>query len=123
MIMLGLMVLWPLDLLAQEPKHRQIVKSGPGRFQIVNGTPDMARNIMLLDTETGDAWVACEDQNKPDDSQPHYVDPASTGHRWCFIPKDYKTEQEYDAMARLSGQTDVSPLNQTDLNWGSEVLG
>jgi hypothetical protein len=30
-----------------------------GRFQIVNGTPEMTQNIMLLDTLTGDSWVIC----------------------------------------------------------------
>lgn len=30
-----------------------------GRFVIVNGTPDLARNIMLLDTATGESWVSC----------------------------------------------------------------
>jgi hypothetical protein len=30
-----------------------------GRFQIVNGTPTMSRNIMLLDTWTGDTWITC----------------------------------------------------------------
>src|SRR2546425_11565329 len=30
-----------------------------GRFQIGNGTPDMTRNIMLLDTVTGDTWILC----------------------------------------------------------------
>ena len=31
-----------------------------GRFQVVNGTPAYARNIMLLDTWTGRTWIACE---------------------------------------------------------------
>ena len=30
-----------------------------GRFQIVNGTPAMSRNVMLLDTLTGDSWQIC----------------------------------------------------------------
>jgi hypothetical protein len=33
------------------------VTSGNGRWQIVNGTPEITRNIMLLDTETGNSWV------------------------------------------------------------------
>jgi hypothetical protein len=35
------------------------VTSGNGRWQIVNGTPEMTRNIMLLDTETGNSWIVC----------------------------------------------------------------
>jgi len=30
-----------------------------GRFQIVNGTPEFASNITLLDTATGDTWLKC----------------------------------------------------------------
>jgi hypothetical protein len=30
-----------------------------GRFQVVNGTPQYAMNIMLLDTVTGDTWIKC----------------------------------------------------------------
>jgi len=33
-----------------------------GRFTIVNGTPDQARNIMLLDTLTGESWITCQDR-------------------------------------------------------------
>lgn len=32
-----------------------------GRWQIVNPTPNMVRNTMLLDTQTGQAWVTCLD--------------------------------------------------------------
>jgi hypothetical protein len=35
-----------------------------GRYQIVNGTPEMARNIMLLDTQTGQTWAVCLVDNK-----------------------------------------------------------
>lgn len=31
----------------------------PGRWQIVNPTPAMARNIALLDTATGNTWIMC----------------------------------------------------------------
>jgi len=31
-----------------------------GRYQIVNGTPQYAKNIMLLDSLTGESWVVCE---------------------------------------------------------------
>lgn len=30
-----------------------------GRYQIVNGTPELSKNIMLLDTQTGRSWVSC----------------------------------------------------------------
>src|ERR1700722_7074417 len=29
------------------------------RYQIVNGTPEMTHNIMLLDTQTGKTWIVC----------------------------------------------------------------
>jgi hypothetical protein len=45
----------------------------PGRWQIVNGTPELARNIMLLDTETGDSWIT-------------YNDPQA-GVGWCTMFK------------------------------------
>jgi hypothetical protein len=42
------------------PPSAPIVGGAPnGRFQIVNGTPEMSRNIMLLDTVTGDTWLYC----------------------------------------------------------------
>lgn len=43
-----------------------------GRFQIVNGTPEMTRNIMLLDTFTGDTWILCTTE-------------GATG--WCRMPR------------------------------------
>jgi|SRR2546425_2082891 len=50
-----------------------IVAGAPnGRFQIVNGTPDMTRNIMLLDTVTGDTWILCTTE-------------GATG--WCRMPR------------------------------------
>lgn len=48
-----------------------------GRFQIVNGTPTLTRNIMLLDTMTGDSWQICE---APDGTT-----------TWCSIPKSTGT--------------------------------
>jgi len=45
----------------------QVVRaSAPGRWTIVNGTPGFAKNIMLLDTATGDTWVKCEDSEGVD---------------------------------------------------------
>jgi hypothetical protein len=32
----------------------------PGRYQVVNGLPSMARHIKLLDTETGRTWELCD---------------------------------------------------------------
>ncbi len=49
-------------------------KAENGRWQIVNGTPDQAHNIMLLDTQTGDSWITC---NGPD------------GVGWCTLSKTY----------------------------------
>ena len=45
---------------ARPPSTAVVTGGAPnGRFQIVNGTPDVARNIMLLDTVTGDTWLFC----------------------------------------------------------------
>ena len=44
-----------------------------GRWTIVNGTPEQARNIMLLDTATGETWVVCESAD------------GSTG--WCRLER------------------------------------
>jgi hypothetical protein len=40
-----------------------------GRFQIVNGTPQFAVNIMLLDTTTGESWQACGGEGKKEITQ------------------------------------------------------
>jgi hypothetical protein len=57
------------------PPSPSIVTGGapPGRFQIVNGTPTMTQNIMLLDTVTGESWILCETANR------------ATG--WCRMPR------------------------------------
>ena len=41
-----------------------------GRWQVVNGRPEAANTIMLLDTATGTSWILCEDKAKdgPGDS-------------------------------------------------------
>lgn len=43
-----------------------------GRFQVVNGTPTMARHIMLVDTTTGETWLICDSRD------------GRTG--WCPMP-------------------------------------
>lgn len=37
------------------------VQTSGGRWQVVNPTPEMARNIMLLDSQTGETYVMCID--------------------------------------------------------------
>ncbi len=49
------------------------VTASAGRWQVVNGTPEMTRNIMLLDTATGDTWVVCT------------LEGGTQG--WCFMPR------------------------------------
>ena len=44
-----------------------------GRYQIVNGTPQLSINIMLLDTVTGDSWIKCSSK--------------SVGDLWCKMPR------------------------------------
>ena len=60
---------------AQAPKPHTFTgaqSSYVGRYQVVNGTPQFARNIMLLDTVTGMTWVYC---NASDGSD-----------TWCYVP-------------------------------------
>jgi hypothetical protein len=33
--------------------------SRTARFQVTNGTPEMSRNIILVDTQTGKTWLLC----------------------------------------------------------------
>ena len=47
-----------------------------GRWQVVNGTPEFARNIMLLDTQTGNSWITCTD--------------SKGVTSWCTIPRGYE---------------------------------
>lgn len=49
--------------------------SSAGRYQIVNGTPGFARNIMLLDTRTGRSWVTCESKDAG----------TATSTNWCAM--------------------------------------
>jgi hypothetical protein len=60
---------------ATQTRTTSNTKTENGRWQIVNGTPGLSRNIMLLDTQTGDSWITCEDS-------------AKSTH-WCWIPKSY----------------------------------
>ena len=72
-------------LLAQTnfTQTRTAITSGVnGRWQIVNGTPEITRNIMLLDTETGNSWVTC--------NGPH----GET--YWCVITKSDSTTSRSD---------------------------
>jgi hypothetical protein len=47
---------------AQAPT--QVVRAASaGRWTIVNGTPEFAMNIMLLDTATGDVWLKCSQED------------------------------------------------------------
>jgi hypothetical protein len=46
---------------ATQTRATSNAKAENGRWQIVNGTPELARNIMLLDTQTGDSWINCAD--------------------------------------------------------------
>lgn len=50
----------------------QSAPTSNGRWQVVNGTPEFAKNIMLLDTWTGQTWVYCSDDQ---------------GNAWCFVPR------------------------------------
>ncbi|WP_310569323.1 hypothetical protein [Gemmatimonas sp.] len=62
-----------LELQLQQ-KMAQLDSTRNGRFVIVNGTPELARNIMLLDTQTGRTWIACTAK-----------DVGSTDSNWCSM--------------------------------------
>jgi hypothetical protein len=49
------------------------VTASAGRFHVVNGTPELTKNIMLLDSVTGETWIYCSDTN------------GVTG--WCYMPR------------------------------------
>jgi hypothetical protein len=55
------------------PPVRSIADPAAGRYQIVNGTPEYAANIMLLDTATGDSWIKCASEE--------------VGSLWCKMPR------------------------------------
>ncbi len=40
-------------------KALQESRRDTGRFQVMNGTPSLARSIMLVDTVTGRVWLEC----------------------------------------------------------------
>lgn len=65
--------------MAQQPRITRAAdttKAENGRWQIVNGTPEMSRNIMLLDTQTGDSWITCAD--------------SKAGTNWCSMSRTYE---------------------------------
>jgi hypothetical protein len=43
-----------------------------GRFQVVDPTPDIVRNVTLLDTATGETWLLCNGKD---------------GTVWCVVPR------------------------------------
>lgn len=44
-----------------------------GRFQVVNPTPEFAKNVMLLDTESGRTWILCTTSDTA----------TATDSNWC----------------------------------------
>jgi hypothetical protein len=61
------MAIWksPRDVRAEARQAAQDAAQAAGRYQVVNGTPGMTRNIMLLDTWTGVTWVICGQEGQP----------------------------------------------------------
>jgi hypothetical protein len=53
--------------------------SAVGRFIIVNGTPEQAANIMLLDTATGTTWVICSEGADVKSRVVHWCGPVPRG--------------------------------------------
>lgn len=54
---------------------RTEVANRGGRFQVMNGTPQFARNIMIIDTQTGRAWIMCETKDAS----------SMTNTNWCAM--------------------------------------
>jgi hypothetical protein len=76
---IGMLVVTIALLLVARPNASQTTQAHTGRWQIVNGTPQLSENIMLLDTETGNSWITC---NLP---SPDSISEVSTG--WCALTK------------------------------------
>ena len=74
LVLLGVLLMMAQSRSPNEPAPARVLASEKaGRFQIVNGTPGYARNIMLLDTETGASWLTCNGEE------------GATG--WCSLPR------------------------------------
>jgi hypothetical protein len=59
-------------------------RTAVGRYQIVNGTPELTRNIMLLDTATGQTWQICTIFGPADPGNPgKSIEFAS----WCLMSR------------------------------------
>jgi hypothetical protein len=70
----------PLRSQQPQPTDRTAV----GRYQIVNGTPELTRNIMLLDTATGQTWQICTISGPADPGNPgKSIEFAS----WCLMSR------------------------------------
>ncbi len=76
-IIVGVLVVVIVCFVMAQPnatQTRTIPKTENGRWQIVNGTPELAHNIMLLDTQTGDTWITCGNKESTD---------------WCSMSRGY----------------------------------
>lgn len=57
--------------------------SPAARYAVVNGTPQMTRNIMLLDTETGRTWIICGGND------------AGTVPSWCPMAREASMDEVF----------------------------
>jgi hypothetical protein len=64
-----------LEAAVRSLQAAQAQPSLTGRYTIVNGTPTMTRNIMLLDTHTGRTWLTCAGKD--------------VGTAWCDVPSGF----------------------------------
>lgn len=101
-ILMGVVVVLLLLIAAYSMEIAGLLKSGhlgkvdvSPRFQIVNGTPELSRNIMLLDTKTGDSWLICSGSD------------GVTG--WCEMSKSF---QQAAAKATKPPAPSVDPKKQ-----------
>jgi hypothetical protein len=60
-------------------KGTQGTEVAPGRWQIVNVASEQSKSTVLLDSATGDTWVACEGEKG--------------SLKWCYRPRVRSGEQ------------------------------
>lgn len=87
-LILGAQLLYVADLSATLKSLSGRSSQAFQRYQIVNGTPAYAQNIMLLDTQTGTSWVTC------------YGGDSETS--WCILPQTGPTAAKRAAPAAPS---------------------
>ena len=107
----------PANPQSQNPPRSTLkpIESEPnGRYQIANGTPEMTRNIMLLDTQTGKTWIICE---------------GADGTAWCAMntgeqagrkAPDSQAGRTYPLLGEPSGASDGATIVRDGVTYVSK---